>query len=89
MERRANRLIRIILFAALGVGVLPVIPVGEVLAPAPPDQMNWVPQDGSGAIDPMIPTHSHSKTGLLEDSPLDSPTANASTLDKLRLLFSR
>lgn len=35
MDRRTPRIRLILLFTALAIGLLPVIPVGEVLAPGP------------------------------------------------------
>lgn len=69
MDRRNTRIVLILVLAALTVGVLPVIPVGEVLAPersaaAVSDNANFTP---AAAI---------------------SPLADASTLEKLRHLFS-
>jgi len=69
MDRRNARIVFILMLAALTVGVLPVIPVGEVLAPE------------------------HSTTTLASSTqtlPTEavSPLADASTLEKLRHLFS-
>ena len=78
MDRRSTRIGLIIFLTALAVGVLPVIPVGEVLAP-----------ERSGVS---------SATSLREESPPSaslvaphpvSPVADASTIEKLRHLFSR
>ncbi len=73
MERRNARIGLIIFVTALIVGVVPVIPVGEVLAPersAPSTQTASL----EAGIVPM--------TGV-------SPLADATTLEKLRHLFSR
>lgn len=69
MDRRNVRIVFILMLAALTVGVLPVIPVGEVLAPE------------------------HSTASLVLSSQAlpavtVSPLADATTLEKLRHLFS-
>ena len=76
MERRLVRIVLIIISAALAVGVLPVIPVGEVLAP-----------DHSGlALSSRSAGDAASTPGSV--APLGvSPVADASTLEKLRHLF--
>lgn len=69
MDRRNTRIVLILTLAALTVGVLPVIPVGEVLAP-----------EHSTAV----------LTASAQESPVPaaSPLADATTLEKLRHLFS-
>lgn len=69
MDRRNTRIILILILTALTVGVLPVIPVGEVLAP-----------EHSTAV------LSASAQGSLASTV--SPLADATTLEKLRHLFS-
>jgi hypothetical protein len=69
MDRRNTRIVLILILAALTVGVLPVIPVGEVLAP-----------EHSNAVLTASPQNSI--------APTVSPLADATTLEKLRHLFS-
>ncbi len=72
MDRRRLRIVFILILTALTVGVLPVIPVGEVLAP-----------EHSG------PQLASSTTSTVPSAIAVSPVAYASTLEKLRHLFSR
>lgn len=67
MERRSTRIGLIVFLTALAVGVLPVIPVGEVLAP-----------EHSGAA--LLATQTQAAPA--------SPVADATTIEKLRHLFS-
>lgn len=69
MDRRNARIVFILMLAALTVGVLPVIPVGEVLAP-----------------ERSTATLALSTQTLTSEAV--SPLADASTLEKLRHLFS-
>ena len=70
MDRRSNRIGFIIFLTALAVGVLPVIPVGEVLAPEHSGMTPLTNQAGLSA---------HTTA---------SPVADATTIEKLRHLFS-
>lgn len=70
MERRTARIGLILITTALIVGVLPVIPVGEVLAPE------------HSALTSLSHPASGPSGGI-------SPLAGASTIEKLRHLFSR
>lgn len=73
MDRRIARIALITFLTALAVGVLPVIPVGEVLAP---ENSLTGPQGQSGTL-------------LSSESPAAiSPVADATTIEKLRHLFS-
>lgn len=38
MDRRASRIIRIFIFSAVGIGLLPIIPASEVRAPVTPQE---------------------------------------------------
>ncbi len=70
MERRTARIGLILITTALIVGILPVIPVGEVLAPE------------RSALTSLNQASSGPKSSI-------SPLAGASTIEKLRHLFSR
>jgi hypothetical protein len=78
MDRRSTRIGFIIFLTALAVGVLPVIPVGEVLAPGL--------SDASTLRSPAATT---TIVSTRQDQPVLSPVADATTIEKLRLLFSR
>jgi hypothetical protein len=69
MDRRNVRIVFILMLAALTVGVLPVIPVGEVLAP------EHSTATVAASLQPL-------------PAAAVSPLADASTLEKLRHLFS-
>lgn len=71
MERRLKRILIISICTSLFVGVLPVVPIGEVFAPEHSSQSQA--SEGAGAV-----------TGVRV-----SPVADATTLEKLRHLFSR
>ena len=77
MDRRSTRIGLIFILTALSVGVLPVIPVGEVLAPE---------HSGVATIGNSAP--SSSQNPLLDNSSALSPVADATTIEKLRHLFS-
>ena len=75
MDRRRTRIGLIFALTALAVGVLPVIPVGEVLAP-----------EHSGVAAKGNSSSRHDP--ILANSSALSPVADATTIEKLRHLFS-
>lgn len=77
MDRRSTRIGLILFLTALAVGVLPVIPVGEVLAP-----------EHSGAATSKISSNLDPQESSQIMPEALSPVADATTIEKLRHLFS-